>query len=133
MKKQTNMPHAGHFVCGRDCSFHLNTYVNGYIVSTVGEYQPSTVFEEVKMKVNGKMVTHDVHRARREDDPPAEIGHKRLYETMVFAGKRSTEKCCPYVAKRWKDLDFAGYNDAGAAYQGHLKMVKKWSTKRGPR
>ena len=32
------MGHAGHFILGHKCRFHLSTYVNGYIVSTVGEY-----------------------------------------------------------------------------------------------
>ena len=31
------MPHAGHFCAAHRCRFHLNTCVNGYIVSTVGE------------------------------------------------------------------------------------------------
>ena len=31
------MPHTAHFICGKECQFHLATYVNGVIVSTVGE------------------------------------------------------------------------------------------------
>ncbi|MCH7681711.1 hypothetical protein IID10_20485 [candidate division KSB1 bacterium] len=30
------MPHVAHFICGKDCKFHLATYFNGYIVSTIG-------------------------------------------------------------------------------------------------
>lgn len=103
------MPHAGHFIRGERCQFRLNTYVNGYIVSTVGEF---------------------VSSIKPTDAPFQNIGSNRLYETMVFHAKRSEHKCCPYRAMTGTDLDSAGYNEADAACKGHLEMVKKWSRKR---
>ena len=96
------MPHPGHFICAYDCRFRLNTYVNGFIVSTVGE-----------LVLNGKI---------------EEIGSGRLYETMVFKAKKSTHICCPYEAVFSGDneIDFDGYNTPEEAYEGHLNMCEKW-------
>lgn len=102
------MPHAGHFCGARSCNFRLNTYVGGYIVSTIGEYVPgsycSTEWEE--------------------------IGSGRLYETMVFKAKKIKEACCSYEAIVSEQVDFEGYNDAGSATKGHMRLCKKW-VKRG--
>lgn len=49
---------AGHFCASDSCRFHLHTHVNGYCVSTVGDYWPGKTRET--------------------------IGVDRLYETMVF-------------------------------------------------
>lgn len=103
------MPHAGHFICGAWCRFRLNTYVNGYIVSTVGEYVPAGKPESASFEA---------------------IGLDRLYETMVFKAEQSTHACCPFQQTNGDNLDFRGYNDAGAAYKGHLAMVKKWQAQR---
>ena len=119
------MPHAGHFICGMYCSFHLNTYVNGYIVSTVGEYRPATG--------RGGL-------PRLDSDPPREIGSGRLYETMVFHGMATdwsdetptSERCCPYAMTDADNIDFAAYNKPGDAYAGHIKMLGKYAkAKRG--
>lgn len=98
------MPHAGHFICGHKCRFKLNTYVNGYIVSTVGELYFS-------------------------DDKEETVGCDRKYETMVFKAKKSDHKCCPYVQSNGSDIDFAGYNTPEDAYEGHLKFCNKYDKK----
>lgn len=106
------MPHAGHFCAASRCQFTMNTYVNGYIVSTVGEYVPLANWERPKFE---------------------EIGLDRLYETMVFRAERVKEKntCCPYRAiTEGGELDFAGYNTSQDAYAGHMKMLRKWSKKK---
>lgn len=77
------MPHAGHFCGSIDCRFRMNTYVGSYIVSTVGEYFPGS-------NRTGK---------------PEEIGMNRLYETMVFKARKSTNKCCPYEMASGSELD----------------------------
>lgn len=102
------MPHAGHFICGRDCGFRLNTYVNGYIVSTVGELK---------------------FRYDRDDAPFRALGASpdSLYETMVFRAMTSDSKCCPYVQASGDNLDGARYADADAATEGHMRMIAKWS------
>ena len=69
------MPHAGHFICGNRCRFKLNTYVGKYIVSTVGEMP----HDEISKKYNSN------------NTPFQEIGCNRMYETMVFKARKSTE------------------------------------------
>ncbi len=106
MKNYIWMPHPQHFIGASSCQFRLGTYVNGYIISTVGEYRPSSS--------NG------------EDQ---EIGADRKYETMVFkASKRKgkEEQCCPYQIDVSDEVDFEGYNDAVSATQGHYKFCKKY-------
>ncbi len=116
MKKEdwTWMGHPGHFIGASCCKFHLNTEVGGYIVSTVGEYQPDReVFEILKCK-----------------EKYMEIGYNRLYETMVFKSKKTSEefKCCPFEAViGGGELDMKGYNDSGSAYLGHLELCEEWS------
>lgn len=113
MSKKENwiwMPHAGHFIGGSSCRFHLNTYVGGYIVSTVGEYDP-------KQQGWGKF---------------QQLGIGRLYETMVFKAnkeKESDAQCCPYTINVSEEVDFDGYNDPVSAYKGHLKLCRKWAKK----
>lgn len=109
------MPHAGHFICGPQCQFHLATYVGKYIVSTIGEYKPDNVIRSII-------------RQKAEFD---EMGLERLYETMVFKAKKSVEKeyqCCPFTMVS-PELDFSGYNDPSSAYRGHLELCRKWSRK----
>lgn len=101
------MPHAAHFICGPDCQFTLATYVNGYIISTVGELVTS--------------------RIKSEKFETVALG--RLYETMVFKAKKGDDnKCCPYVMDYGDDgdLDQEGYNDPEKAYLGHLAMCEKY-------
>lgn len=109
----TWMPHAGHFIVGNHCWFHLNTYVGGYIVSTVGDYYP---------------------RSKPNCKESEEIGLGRLYETFVFKARRETNpeaQCCPYTAADWLEIDSLGYNDAQAARKGHMKLCNKWANKGG--
>jgi len=101
------MPHAGHLIVSNSCRFHLFTYVGKYVVSTVGEYESPRSKE-------GEFET---------------IGINRLYETMVFKAHKSNNKCCPYEASDYSEIDFDGYNKPEDAYKGHLKMCKKWSIK----
>jgi hypothetical protein len=86
----------------------MNTHVNGYIVSTVGE-----------LKLSHK------HDSKEFED----IGWGRKYETMVFKAQKSKHKCCPYVMSSASELDTAGYNTADDAYAGHMKMLRKWAKK----
>lgn len=103
-KEILNMPCAGHFIGAGQCKFFKNTYVNGFIVSTVGEYRPS-----------GKTV---------------EIGFERFYETMVFKAKKSDVSCCKYVQSSGRNIDFAGYKTELDAEFGHYRMVFKYEKKR---
>ena len=112
MSKKENwvwMPQCGHFIGGSSCRFHLNTYVGGYIISTVGEYAP-----------HGESFGNFVA-----------LGIDRLYETMVFEANREQEadaQCCPWTIDVSKEVDMEGYNDPALAYKGHLKLCRKWAT-----
>ena len=101
------MGHAGHLCVGEQCRFHLNTFVGKYIVSTVGEYFP---YDKEKMVAIGG-------------------GDTSFYETMVFTAKKSKNKCCPFTAKEWFDVECVRYETAEEAHKGHLKLCKKWSKK----
>ncbi len=125
------MPHAGHFVCGNECRFRLNTYVGGYIVSTVGEYLPDSAVREIlgdlrKLNLEGRGDDRQADFLRKNGFE--KIGCDRTYETMVFKARRSKNKCCPWEVSG-SELDYAPYNDADSAYEGHLKLCQKWSRK----
>lgn len=69
LSREVNVDGSGHF-CGSDrCGWHMHTHVNGWCVSSVGEYRPKN------------------HRGCKTEPigyGPAPKGG-RLYETMVFA------------------------------------------------
>jgi hypothetical protein len=122
-------PHAGHFIGGRDCKFFLNTYVNGYIVSTVGEYFPDSRIREIYamsrgVKVEGKGDSWDNDYLKKVGYE--EIGCNRKYETMVFKAHRVDKSCCQYRVDSFDDIDFCGYNDAEEARIGHYSMCEKY-------
>lgn len=104
--------HAAHFICGHRCRFHLATQVGPWLVSTVGEMPPHNALPDAN---DGKWY---------------EIGLGRTYETMVFrAGAPCKRKGCACGLPEidGSEQDFAGYNDAGAATVGHLKLCRKWA------
>ncbi len=125
MSGQTWMPHAGHFICGHMCQFRMSTHVNGYIVSTVGEYAPSHVFDRSLGATPAEQM-----RTRRDSDPFEPIGYERMYETMVFPAKPSGHACCPFEdSSGGENVDFASYKTAAEAFAGHMVMLDKWGTK----
>lgn len=130
------MPHAGHFICSKDCRFHLNTYVGKYIVSTVGEMWGDRIVREIHAKVyDPRWLSENAHRKGSDFDYAymkkfgyQEIGCGRTYETMVFKAKQNKEHgCCPYIMANTNHLDINVYNTAKEAYEGHLKLCKKWA------
>lgn len=128
------MPHPGHLCVARDCRFHLNTYVGGYIVSTVGEYWPDSRVREINAKCRGKIIRGigdewDINYFK--EFGYEEIGYNRKYETMVFKAKKSKNKeCCPYDVADLSELDIEGYNTPDDAVKGHMKLCLKWSKKK---
>ena len=102
------MPHPGHYCCASQCLFKLNTYVGGYIVSTVGEYIASD----------------------NKSDEFDDVGLNRKYETMVFKAEKSDNECCPYGMESVDNVDFEGYNSSEDAMAGHYRFCKKWAKKR---
>ena len=122
------MPHAGHFILGHKCRFRLNTYVNGYIISTVGEYVPDNDIIDIKAPEFNGLRGDSKENAYIEKYICEEIGFGRKFETMVFKGEKSKHKCCPYEVSDYGNIDFRGYNTPASAYKGHLKMCKKYDT-----
>jgi hypothetical protein len=125
----------GHFICARDCQFHLCTLVGPWLVSTVGEYFPDETSRQIHADVRG------IKLEGRGDERRAdfmrkcgyvEIGFGRTYETMVFRtdGTRCDSDDCrcgmPKVAE-WSELDAQGYSDRGDAQRGHYAMCRKWA------
>lgn len=131
------MPHAGHFICAKDCRFFLNTYVGKYIVSSVGELWLERGSREIHAKVYDPIwLQKNIHLngdvfdyAYMNKFGYEEVGCGRKYETMVFRAKKSKDKCCPYEIIVSKNVDSEGYNIAEDTYKGHLKMCDKWSKK----
>ena len=141
MKQPVYMPHPGHFICARDCRFHLNTYVNGYIVSTVGELWFSRAVREIHAQVHDPAWLAE-HQHRKGDDYDAvyfkrfgyeELGCDRKYETMVFLAQSDPSKCCPWRVADASELEMHGYNEADAAAEGHRAMVAKYARQRPTR
>ena len=126
------MPHPAHFICARDCQFHLSTYVNGVIISTVGEYWPDfrvrQIIAQVQgIEIEGKGDTYDQNYMKKMGFEDIGCGYK--YETMVFKAKKNSEpdqQCCPYVPIDYDSLDFECYNDSASAYEGHMKFCRKY-------
>lgn len=132
--------HAAHFICGHWCRFHLATQVGDYLVSTVGEYWPERSVREIHAGVYDPLWLAENEILRGDDFDHAymkrfgfeTIGYERTFETMVFkAGAPCTRKDCgcglPEIYS--SEEDFAGYNDARSATQGHMEMCKKWAAK----
>ncbi len=131
------MPHPAHFICARDCKFHLATVVGAYIVSTVGELEPCMEIREIsaqsrgiKLQGRGDERRYDALKKLGWET----LGAERTYETMVFKchptqNKKSAE-CCPYRIDVSSEVDMEGYNSAGEAYLGHMKLCEKWAKKK---
>lgn len=114
--------HAGHFICGQWCRFHLCTLVGDYLVSTVGLY--------VHPRHSGGSERSEAEWLAANPNGE-EIGCGRFYETMVFrAGAPcAAEGCeCGIPAIASSELDFEGYVTAGAAAAGHLALCEKWAS-----
>jgi hypothetical protein len=114
----------------------MNTYVNGYIVSTVGEYIPDAPVREViaqsrKVVLEGQgddRLADYMNKLGFED-----IGYDRKYETMVFKAKKTEDdSCCPYrmdYDAESDELDFDCYNESKDAFKGHYKLCEKYDSK----
>lgn len=103
-----HMPHPGHFICAYECRFRMNTWVNGYIISTIGEMIRKQPVKDEEFKYD-------------------EVGYNRLYETMVFKSEPKLEvACCPYRVADFSELECVGYNSDILAFAGHYAMCEKY-------
>lgn len=115
------MPHPGHMYISQDCKFFLTTWINGYIVSTVGEYRPDSRIRDTWTKTQ---------KRKYEKMGSEDIGNGRLYQTRVFKSLPKDEaSCCFYRIMNSSELDDSGYVSAKDAYLGHIRMCEKWDTR----
>lgn len=134
------MPHPAHFICAKDCRFHLATYVGGYIVSTVGELW----FERGSREIHASIYDKEWFAANQHllgDMFDAayfkRFGYEELhiggwtYETMVFPAKRNKkekgEMCCPWRAVTSDSKAEDVYKSSDDAYRGHMGMCNRFS------
>lgn len=133
------MPHPAHFCLAEKCRFHLATYVNGYIVSTVGELVPGETWMDVIIK-HRNIDMSDAQGEAREREFLAKVGYQPLgysmdgedtYETMVFKAvpceMDDEKKCCPYRIVVSEDQEMNRYKEAGDARKGHLELCHKYA------
>lgn len=129
------MPHAGHFILGDKCKFHLNTYVGSFVVSTVGELWNDGDVRKIHAKIfNPKWYVENKHllgdsfdNAYMKEFGYEDVGYRRKYETMVFRAKKCNSKCCPYTIIVKENVDSQSYNKDEDAYVGHMQLCEKWS------
>lgn len=93
----------GHFVGARSCWWRRHTHVNGYCISSVGEYFPG----ETMVRLDG---------AGSGDHPPA------YYETMVY-------RVLPDDRTEDVEIDSCRWQEREEANLGHNAMVSKWATR----
>lgn len=131
-----------HFICARDCRFHIATLVGGkYMVSTVGEYWPDRKVRGIlagsrnvpRLMENEALKGDAFDAAYMEKFGYEEIGYDRKYETMVF---EVTGKVCEYEGCDCglpeiipSEIGFAGYNNAKDANEGHERLCREWESK----
>lgn len=145
------MPHAGHFICAKWCRFVLNTYVNGYIVSTVGELllpesERRGILESRVSMGLGVYSKEEIETFKKVlefkgdafDDVYIpllgfeDIGFRSKYETMVFLAKRADdgEECCPWRADFGaSDFKTEHYDTARDAREGHYEICDEFDEK----
>jgi len=100
----------GHLIVAHDCSHHLCTRVDKYLISTVGCYRPFH-----KRKPN-------------EILPMEEIGYNRFFETYVFKITKGSCECgCGKPNTNGCEIASLGANTAQEADKNHIKMCKKYA------
>ena len=146
------MGHPGHLCIAHWCRFHMNTYVNGYIISTVGEHFPPADVRRIYLtsRQNFPHLGDDRKRLSKEEYESAcqlqgdafdqwylqkfgfeEIGLNRLYESMVFKAEKSDLTCCPWTICG-DDVDMEGYMTVDGAFKGHYDLCEKWDAEQTP-
>lgn len=106
----------GHFCGGDRCVWHLHTHVNGWCVSSVGEYKPKS---------------HD-----NSSWEPLGAAHDdrggRIYETMVFpsVGDGHPDRWTSYTMKPAWSREEADENHAAIVEYMKTCDVKRWLSRR---
>lgn len=127
--------HAGHLIVAQWCRFHLLTYVNGYLISTVGEYFPDREVRRCFIENDLELLSlrgDDFDHKYMKKYGFREIGCDRKYETMVFIAKKCDCGCGEYMAAHSECVDFKAYNLANLATEGHDEMCETWDKANSP-
>jgi len=114
---------AGHFCCAAWCRFHLTTLVNGFLISSVGEYVHPR---------HGQGSERKEAEWLKDNWPGEEIGCGRKYETMVFKAGEPCSCGCGLPKIDGSEIDAQGYNTAKEATEGHMFLVEKYKTEDAP-
>ena len=94
---------AGHFIASDSCLHHLHTHVNGYCVSTVGDYYPG-------------------HHRQGDDLGEREtVGCGRFFETYVFRLTADGDD-----VESWSEIDSVASQTADEADAAHEAMCSRY-------
>lgn len=132
------MGHTAHFICGKNCQFHLATVVGSgnrrFIVSTVGEYWPDSQVRKIHAEsagvvIEGRGDAWDAAYFKRFGYE--EIGCGRTYETYVFRASADVQPCGCIGPRDWSEIDSLPANDAKTATENHYALCEKWNGAHG--
>src|SRR5205807_1020179 len=143
MKKTTKhewqwFGNAGHLIVGRWCQFHLCTLVNGFLVSTVGQYVPDAGVREIV--ANSRGIQLEGRGDARLADYMKKVGYEPLgagphcYETMVFDARNGKVCDAPECncglphPDNWSELDSCRWMTAREAREGHYSFCRQAET-----
>lgn len=108
MNKMIWYGNGGHFCGLPECQFHLCTEVNGYLISTVGEYYPDGY------KKGRGMVE-------------LTLAKDSFYETMVFHMTGSRCGCgCGLPDVNLSAIEQINYKTPKEANENHIKLCRKY-------
>jgi len=111
------------------------TWVNGFLISTVGEYLPDREIRRCLKENDPELLGlkgDDFERTYFKKYGFEEIGYGRTYETTVFIAKECECGCEGYTPSCSEFLDFKGYNSSKDATQGHYKLCEVWDKAASP-
>lgn len=112
MSKRVELGCPGHFIGVSSCRYRRHTQVGKFRVSTVGDYFPESLGIRTTLG----------------------FGQKDWFETMVFETRAmpdgNNDGCGCRAVKSMNSVEMKRYATAGAAQEGHERMVAKYARKK---
>lgn len=103
---------AGHFIASAACQWRRHTEINGYRISSVGNYFP----------------------ANSQKRGTIGAGPDSFFETYVFRLTKylakDSEKCGCHAVADWSEIDGQRYATTGEAQAGHERYVRKYARRK---